>query len=151
MNKLALTLSALLAAAMLAGCAADDSDYYLKDSFNYKQVCLVDNRNVDPAFFIALHKAISDKGFKVEIIPSSKAASEAKCPATVLYEAKYNTSGAYKYLEDARLILMHPGSDSDIVTLKKVDKPVFLLDKMADSEPAIRDMVNRLFPRSTPW
>ena len=35
--------------------------------------------------------------------------------------------------------------------MKKPVNQVTLQDRMADSEPAVRDMVNRLLPRSTPW
>ena len=119
------------ACVLVSGCASDSTDYYLRDSFGFKEVCLVDNKNVPPSFFIALRQAIQDKGLQVRTVSKT----EQSCPVTVYYEAKYNLA----YLKDARLLLT------------KEWQPATLADPASDSEPKIRDMVNRLLPRGTPW
>ncbi len=43
------------------------------------------------------------------------------------------------------------GQPTDIVNLRKNLGPATLADPASDSEPKIRDMVNRLLPRGTPW
>ena len=106
------------ACVLVTGCASDSTDYYLRDSFGFKEVCLVDNKNVPPSFFIALRQAIQDKGLTVK---------------------------------DARLQLTTEGHPTDIVNLRKNVEPATLADPASDSEPKIRDMVNRLLPRGTPW
>lgn len=128
---------------LLTGCASDGTDYYLKDSFGFKEVCLVDNRNVPPSFFMSLRQALTDKGLKVITVNKP----ESDCQATVLYEATYNLA----YLKDARLILLSEGHQTDMVTLRKVIEPAALADHLSDADPQIRDMVNRLLPRGTPW
>jgi len=55
------------------------------------------------------------------------------------------------YLKDARLLLTTEGHPTDIVNLRKNVEPATLADPASDSEPKIRDMVNRLLPRGTPW
>ena len=67
--------------------------------------------------------------------------------STDYYEAKYNLA----YLKDARLLLTTEGHPTDIVNLRKNVEPATLADPASDSEPKIRDMVNRLLPRGTPW
>lgn len=150
MKKFGKSWGLIVALSALSGCVNHSDDYYLVNSFGFDTVCLVDNKNVPPSFFIALHKALIDKGLKVNIV--NKTTNDPKfCPATAVYEAKYTSSGAYQYLSDARVLLIQPHDKTEIVNLKKPETPVPLLDKMADSEPAIRDMVNRLLPRNTPW
>ena len=73
--------------------------------------------------------------------------TEQSCPVTVYYEANYNLA----YLKDARLLLTTEGHPTDIVNLRKNVEPATLADPASDSEPKIRDMVNRLLPRGTPW
>lgn len=46
---------------LLSGCASDDPGYYITDSFGFDTVCIVDNKNVPPAFFIALRQAVAVK------------------------------------------------------------------------------------------
>ena len=131
------------ACVLISGCASDSTDYYLKDSFGFKEVCLVDNKNVPPSFFIALRQAIQDKGLQVRTVSKT----EQSCPVTVYYEAKYNLA----YLKDARLLMTTEWQPTDIVNLRKNLGPATLADPASDSEPKIRDMVNRLLPRGTPW
>lgn len=131
------------ACAFLSGCAADSTDYYLKDSFGFKEVCLVDNKNVPPSFFITLRQALQDKGLNVRTVSKT----ESNCPATVYYEANYKLA----YLKNAQLFLLSEGQPTDIVNLRKNLRPATLADPAADSEPKIREMVNRLLPRGTPW
>lgn len=134
----------------LYGCVTDNKEYYLVDPFEFKTVCLVDNKNVPSTFFIALHQAIVDKGLEVKIV--KKADNDVSmCPATVVYEAEFSDNEATGYLRDAKLILIQPNKPSTIVRMEDIGEPVPLLDKMADTAPAIRDMVNRLLPRGTPW
>lgn len=103
----------------------------------------MDNKNVPPSFFIALRQAIRDKGLKVRTVSKT----EPNCPATVYYEAKYSLA----YLKSAQLFLLSEGQPTDIVNLRKNLGPATLADPAADTEPKIRDMVNRLLPRGTPW
>ena len=130
-------LTICIACVLISGCASDSTDYYLKE------VCLVDNKNVPPSFFIALRQAIQDKGLQVRTVSKT----EQSCPVTVYYEAKYNLA----YLKDARLLMTTEGQPTDIVNLRKNLGPATLADPASDSEPKIRDMVNRLLPRGTPW
>ena len=90
---------------------------------------MVDNKNVPPSFFIALRQAIQDKGLTVRTVSKTEQA----------------------YLKDARLLLTTEGHPTDIVNLRKNVEPATLADPASDSEPKIRDMVNRLLPRGTPW
>lgn len=122
------------ACVLVTGCASDSTDYYLRDSFGFKEVCLVDNKNVPPSFFIALRQAIQDKGLTVRTVSKT----EQSCPVTVYFEAKYNLA----YLKDARLLLTTEGHPTDIVNLRKNVEPATLADPASDSEPKIRDMVN---------
>ena len=130
---------------LLSGCATDNSEYYLLDSFGFDTVCLADNRNVPPSFFIALRQAVSDKGLKVRTVTKT----DDSCPATIYYEARYGVNS--NALRDAKLTLIYPGHPTDVVTLKKYEDSDTLRDNLSDPEPSIRDMVNRLLPRSTPW
>ena len=130
------------ACVLVSGCASDSTDYYLRDSFGFKEVCLVDNKNVPPSFFIALRQAIQDKGLQVRTVSKT----EQSCPVTVYYEAKYNLA----YLKDARLLLTTEGHPTDIVNLRKNVEPATLADPASDSEPKIRDMVNRLLQEEHP-
>ena len=131
------------ACVLVSGCASDSTDYYLRDSFGFKEVCLVDNKNVPPSFFIALRQAIKDKLSKLLTCPQT----EQRCPLTVYSQSKYHLA----YLKDARLLLTTEGHPTDIVNLRKNVEPATLADPASDSEPKIRDMVNRLLPRGTPW
>lgn len=144
--------AALIIASLTAlyGCVTDDKEYYLVDPFEFKTVCLVDNKNVPSTFFIALHQAIVDKGLEVKIVKKVNN-DVAKCPATVLYEADFTDSKPTGFLRDAKLILLQPDKPSVVVKMDEIGEPVPLLDKMSDTAPTIRDMVNRLLPRGTPW
>ena len=106
-------------------------------------MCLVEKKNVPAAVFIDINQEIQDKGLQVRTVSKT----EQSCPVTVYYEAKYNLA----YLKDARLLLTTEGHPTDIVNLRKNVEPATLADPASDSEPKIRDMVNRLLPRGTPW
>ncbi len=143
-------ISILTVAALLtSGCASDFNGYYLRNSFGFDTVCLLDNRNVPAPFFIALRKALENKGLNVKTV-KNYTSDELMCPATVMYEASYENAPV-PYLEDAKLLFVKENEPTVVVNLKKGKDRVVLLDKMADSETAIREMVNRLLPRSTPW
>ncbi len=147
------SLIAVLAAAsvvMLASCNTYYvGNYYLKDSFGFSTVCLVDNKEAPASFFIALRKAVEDKGLQVTTVMDHKQ-SEAACPATITYEAQYLNS-PFPHLDDASLSLLIKDRPTEVVKLKKQEAAIPLFDKMSDEEPVIRDMVNRLLPRGTPW
>ena len=130
---------------LLSGCAGDDPGYYITDSFGFDTVCIVDNKNVPPAFFIALRQAVADKGLTVRTV----AKAEKSCPAVIVYDAKYTKK--VPYLVDAKLMLIHEIGSTDIVNLKKYGSSDSLRDNLKADEPAIRAMVTRLLPRSTPW
>lgn len=134
---------------LLSGCISDFNGYYLKNSFGFDTVCLVDNKNAPASFFIYLRKALEDKGLSVKTV-NNATDNEQMCPATIMYEAKYSQK-PFLHLTDARLFFLKKDEKTQIVEIKKPVNQLTLLDKMADSEPAIRDMVNRLLPRSTPW
>lgn len=138
--------SALL---LLGGCVSDFNGYYLRNSFGFDSVCLVDNKSAPASFFIYLRKALEDKGLTVKTVKKPNN-NELVCPATIMYEAKY-AKKPFPYLKDAKLFLLKKNEKTQIVSMKKPVNQVTLLDKMDDSEPPIRDMVNRLLPRSTPW
>ncbi len=134
----------------VSGCTSDFQGYYLKNAFGFDSVCLVDNKNVPATFFISLRQALEDKGLKVVTVSSFKKAEAMMCPATVVYEAKYEQS-PFPYLSQGKLMLIVKDGEAVVVEMNKADAKVPLLDQVGDSDPAIRSLVNRLLPRETPW
>ena len=134
---------------LLGGCASEFNGYYLRNSFGFDTVCLVDNNSAPPSFFLFLKKALEDKGLTVKIV-KKPSKDELVCPATIMYEARVAQKPCPS-LKDARLFFLKKNEKTQIVAMKKPVNQVTLQDRMADSEPAVRDMVNRLLPRSTPW
>ena len=143
-------LTILTSLAILSGCATEQ-DYFIKDSFPYEEVCLVDNKNVPASFFFYLKKALIDKGLNIHTVSSVDMKSKT-CSAYVFYEAEYKKKAAQNYLASAKILLFSQKEGLLSVEMKKNrDAPDSLLDEMIDPEPTVRRLVNRLLPRNSPW
>ncbi len=136
---------------VLSGCSTQ-GDYFLKDAFPFKEVCIVDNKQVPASFFLALRTAVEDKGLEVKTVKSAMG-KDNFCQAYINYSATYQTKAAQTFISSARLVLVQKDkNDSVIVEMKKnKNAPDSLLDPMTDPVPVVRDLVNRLLPRNTPW
>ena len=136
---------------VLSGCSTH-GDYFLRDAFPFNEVCIVDNKQVPASFFLALRTAVEDKGLEVKTVKSAMG-KEGSCPAYIHYNATYQTKAAQTYISSARLVLVQKDKNDSVTVQMKKNKnaPDSLLDPMTDPVPVVRDLVNRLLPRNTPW
>jgi len=149
LSKVSLLGAVMLA--VLSGCSTQ-GDYFLKDAFPFKEVCIVDNKQVPASFFLALRTAVEDKGLEVKTIKSAMG-KDNSCQAYINYSATYRTKAAQTYISSARLVLVQKDNNDSVTVQMKKNKnaPDSLLDPMTDPVPVVRDLVNRLLPRNTPW
>ena len=146
-----LLLTLILTSTFVAGCADTPSTF----SFGTRAgqtICLEDNPEVRPEFFLAVRRALIDKGFNVvRIMHNQKGLNT--CPQTLRYDAIYGSSWSHSSLRYAKLELTEVSRHNNIYTVQWDERSATptLFDKVNDASVEIRELVDRLFPEDIPW
>ena len=144
-------LCALALALCASGCAmrGEPAAVYARPD---APLCLADNPGSDPRAFLAIRRALIDKGYEVRNVRAK--AVPADCAQTVFYEARIGTSWDPSALKSARLTVTEndpPFGKSYTVEISHPAAKPSLLDDTQEVETELRRLVDRLLPDRNPW
>lgn len=116
-------------------------------------MCLVDNTELPPQMFLAVRRALLDKGFYVQRVDENDLASQANCRQIISYEMDLDASWGQPILNFARITLKEQSKIEKVYTAQfngKKGQPT-LFDQVREADIEIRRLIDRLLPSDIPW
>lgn len=154
MKKLNFLLTAVVAATMLAGCVSSNNlPVSYRNVTKGSTMCLVDNTELPPQVFLAVRRALLDKGFYVQRVDSEDLETQANCRQIISYEMHLDTLWGQPVLNFARITLKEQSEMEKVYTAqfngKKIQPTLF--DQVRETDIEIRRLIDRLLPSDIPW
>lgn len=125
----------------LNGCAIRQTVKAV-DSFESKQVCIVENTAVRSGFLDAYKRTLTEKGYEAKQLPAS--ASLIECPITSTYTANWRWDMAL-YMVYADIIVYNNAKPTGKATYDAT-RGGGNMNKFIDADKKIVELVNQLFP-----
>ena len=154
MKKLNFLLTAVVVATTLVGCASsNNSPVSYRDVAKGSTMCLVDNTELPPQMFLAVRRALLDKGFYVQRVDENHLPSQANCRQIISYEMDLDASWGQPILNFARITLKEQSKIEKVYTAQfngKKGQPT-LFDQVREADIEIRRLIDRLLPSDIPW
>lgn len=130
----------IISVLMLTGCSIKQSVNPV-DAAGYDSICFVEDSSVRQEFGNAYKRALSEKGFYVQVVSSGTRYSS--CPLLTTYYARWSWDVAL-YLSFAELKVYRDGTLIGDATYDS-RRGAGRLDKFIDAENKLRELVNQLF------
>lgn len=154
MKKLNFLLTAVVAASMLAGCAGSNSSpVSYRNVIKGSTMCLVDNAELPPQMFLAVRRALLDKGYYVQRVDPSDKETQANCRQIISYQMNLDDLWGQPVLNFARITLTENSKIQKEYTAQfngKQTQPT-LFDPIREADIEIRRLIDRLLPSEIPW